>query len=110
MRKPEFKLLLNENATYGFYRNLYGMTHIAVMLSALTIVAGAAFAGWHLWRDATFDLTSAFVVIATTAIHASYFLFVITKDTVNRAATTYANELYGAAQQLMSQALPAAAE
>lgn len=99
---PSFKILLNENATYGFYRNMCGMKRIGLAISAVTVIATGAFSAYQYWRNPSYDFSTFFLILGIAIIHAICLTVAITDAVVKRAADTYAEELYGAAQVVMT--------
>lgn len=98
-----FKLVFEENVTYGFRRNLLGLKRPTLLLDLLVNLVGMAM----LWRGA--DLAgdpvrpvAVAVVLAITALHAIYFLSMVTKASVLDAADQYGRQLVLSAETLIS--------
>jgi hypothetical protein len=104
-RTAPFKLLLNENATYGFYRNMYGMKKVGLTVSALTVLVIGTFSLYRYSQDSYYDFSTFFLILGVAVIHAVYLLVAITEDAVKRASMAYARELFGAADFLMSSSI-----
>jgi len=103
----KFKILFDENVTYGFRRNLFALKYAALVIDALIIV-GCAVA---FWRGVPFDIaypTSAkLMFIAAFAImHTGYIIFAATKLSVLEAAQQYARQLLLCCEYLMSSDTP----
>jgi hypothetical protein len=99
-RDPErFKLVFEENVSYGWRRNSYGLRPVAISIALLVLVATAcvlAFAGGSFpsragrWTPA--------LVISTLAL--IWWTFVITEDWVRSAAELYSDKLFEATHAL----------
>jgi hypothetical protein len=90
----KFRILFNENITYGYRRNLLGLKWIALGLNlgVVAICAGL------LWYNAPVNIDDAFtgrvlVVLVIAAIHAVYIVTVVNRRSVIAAARTYARQL-----------------
>lgn len=88
----KFKVLFNENISYGFRRNLLGLKPFGIALNVLTVAGAAAIFHYH---PAFASLTSGkLVALAMLAgIHALYFIFAVTERAVLDASKTYARQL-----------------
>lgn len=99
----KFPILFNELATYGFRRNLLGMKWAALGLNAVvvTICVGLL---WPRWPINTSDAMTSniLMVFIVTVLHALYFLFLVTQDSVKAAARTYARQLILSSEMLMA--------
>ncbi len=102
--KDKFNILFEENKTYGFRRNLYGLRHAALALdflisAAATIVLTTESLNWLESLGGTYILLS---VIVVCALHAAYFLIYVTKKSVKDASELYERQLLLSIEQLMS--------
>jgi hypothetical protein len=89
----KFPLLFNENVTYGFRRNLFGVKWLAVALN-LTVVAVCLLLLWrNNWGWETDFGKRTIVVLLIAAIHATYIFFAVRKTVVLDASKAYAREL-----------------
>jgi len=90
----KFPILLNENCSYGFNRNLLGVKWPALALNVLVVVICAGV----LWLNWPMDLGNGtakriIVVLIVAAAHALFFSFGVNRRNVNAASRTYAREL-----------------
>lgn len=94
-RNPnKFNILLNENISYGFRRNLLGLKLPGFLLNAV-IVATCLAIFWHRWPV---DLSDGFntkllAVVVIAVLHAIYLALFVTEAGVFEAARTYARQL-----------------
>jgi hypothetical protein len=100
-RNPtKFKVLREENITYGFRRNLYGLRWFALALDVAVIAACL----WLMFVEKA-GLQVFYVVLAITAIHtaihAAFFLFFVTKTAVLDASHQYERQLLLSCEALM---------
>jgi hypothetical protein len=94
-RGPEHALLLGENASYGFWRNLYGIKTIAIMVAAPIAVACAVVLALDL-RNAGIWSAASTHQACTIAFEALYILLIsliATERMVHTAARSYAEAL-----------------
>ncbi len=90
----KFDILLNENISYGFRRNLLGLKLPGFLLNAV-IVATCLAIFWKRWP---IDLSNGFdakllAVIVIAVLHAIYLALFVTEAGVFEAARTYARQL-----------------
>lgn len=97
----KFRLLFNENISYGFRRNLLGLRLPGFLLNAAIVLICAG----TLWYRRPVDLDNYFNdaligVIVASAIHASYLALAVTENSVFEAAQLYARQLILSADRL----------
>jgi hypothetical protein len=103
----KFKILFDENVTYGFRRNLFGLKYVTLVIDALIIVGcGIAF-----WQGARFDISDTMggkliLIGAFAIVHAAYVLLVVTEGSVRVAAEQYARQLLLCCESLATGAAP----
>lgn len=90
----KFDILLNENISYGFRRNLLGLKIPGFLLNAAIVVACLALF-WYRWP---IDLANGFdgkllAVVVIAVLHAIYLAVFVTEAGVFEAARTYARQL-----------------
>lgn len=91
--KAKFAILFEENMTYGFRRNLYGLRWPGLVLNALVVaVCAYLLSPYGIWISAT-TRTEIFAVLTIAAIHALYFLLFVTRKSVEEASNQYARQL-----------------
>lgn len=101
----KFPLVFGELVGYGFRRNQYGLKWVALGLNTVVVTI----CGLLLWRQGALDMshdltTRTVLVLIVAAIHAAYFLFVATKNSVKEAAKKYGRELILSTEALMAPA------
>jgi hypothetical protein len=92
--KKNFKILFEENVTYGFRRNLLGLKWPALALSAAIVVICIVM----LWLRFPFDMADAptqklLAVVIIALLQAAYFLLFVNEAGVVQAARTYGRQL-----------------
>jgi hypothetical protein len=97
----KFRVLFNENISYGFRRNLLGLRLPGFLLNAAIVLICAG----TLWYRRPVDLDNYFndaliAVIVASTIHALYLAFGVTEDSVFEAARLYARQLILSAEKL----------
>lgn len=90
----KFPILFNENITYGFRRNLFGLKWPALSLNSIIILLCVLM----LYRKGVIDFNDdlalrLLIVLAFAIIHAIYMAFGVTKQSVVDASRTYARQL-----------------
>ncbi|MDX8540780.1 hypothetical protein RFM23_24500 [Mesorhizobium abyssinicae] len=97
----KFKVLFNENISYGFRRNLLGLKPFGIALNLMTLAGAAALFHYHPdFSSMTEGKLVALAILA--AIHACYFTFAVTKRAVLDASAIYARQLVMSCETLMS--------
>ncbi|RST84688.1 hypothetical protein EJC49_19570 [Aquibium carbonis] len=87
----QFKLLFEENVTYGFRRNLYGIKWAALALNLAVLMACGVIL--YLDKFSADTLKQVAMIGAFAAVHALYFFFVVTLRSVVAASDQYARQL-----------------
>lgn len=92
--EKKFDILLNENISYGFRRNLLGLKLPGFLLNAFIVAICLAI----FWRRWPVDFSHAFdakllAVIVIAILHAIYLALFVTQAGVFEAARTYARQL-----------------
>lgn len=104
MRNPtDFKLVLEENITYGFRRNLLGLKWIGLALNVVTVCIAAVLAFFQRQAEPQTEMTAFILIFVVAGLHALYFLSAVTKASVKQAAETYAHQLLASAELLIDQ-------
>lgn len=90
----KFDILLNENISYGFRRNLLGLKLPGFVLNALIVAICLAI----FWRRWPVDLSNTFdakllAVVVIAVLHAIYLAVFVTEAGVFEGARTYARQL-----------------
>jgi hypothetical protein len=90
----KFNLIFEENVTYGYRRNLYGLKWLGLLLNAIVVIVCAVWI-WNRWPIAGDDgvTTRLLYVLIVALAHAIFFVFVVTKASVIEAARQYARQL-----------------
>lgn len=96
--KTTFRLLLEENTTYGFRRNLLGLKVPGLVLNGLVVLACL----WFIWPpELSSSSTQKFLpVLVIAALHAVYLAAFVTRQSVYEASRTYARQLILSAETL----------
>ncbi|MGM4927668.1 hypothetical protein [Tardiphaga sp. 619_E2_N8_5] len=92
--QKKFDVLFNENVSYGFRRNLFGLKESGFLLNAFIVVVCLAIF-WYRWP---IDWSNGFngkllAVIVIAALHAGYLAIFVTERSVFDAARIYARQL-----------------
>lgn len=103
--KDRFRILAEENVTYGYRRNLFGLKRAALLLDLVVALAIA----WYLTSAPTIpfiDLTegAGYFVLAVTALHGLYFVLAVTRTSVIEASNQYSRQLVLACEVLSEEA------
>ena len=110
--RDEFGLLFEENISYGFRRNMWGLRPLALVSGpvAVAIVLGFESNAFAMGPVATLTLTTVgirgWVGMATGISHVLVFVFVIRTDWVRVAADAYARQLLASCDVLGSREGP----
>jgi len=102
----KFHLLFNENLTYGFRRNLFGVKWLALGLNLVVVIICLVLLYRYNW-EWEIDLgkrTALVLVIA--AIHVTYILIAVRKASVFDASKAYARELILSCEVFLSERTP----
>lgn len=91
--KAKYRILFEENMTYGFRRNLYGLKWPGLVLNALVVaVCAYLLSPFGNWIGETTQ-PEIFAVLTVAALHAVYFLFFVTRTGVEEASDQYTRQL-----------------
>ncbi|UWR17529.1 hypothetical protein [Sulfitobacter pontiacus] len=96
-------LIFEENVTYGFRRNLYGLKPFSQILN-LSTAGGAAYL-YHkgidlMWQPA--ETSGYLVALSVCAVHLAYFVIVVTRNSVLHASEDYGRQLVLSIEALSS--------
>jgi hypothetical protein len=98
----KFPLVFGENVGYGFRRNQFGLKWVALGLNMIVVMICAGLLWYRVSLDMGADLaTRTTLVFVIAAIHAAYFAFAVTKNSVKTAARKYGRELILTTEALM---------
>jgi hypothetical protein len=92
----KFKVLFEENMTYGFRRNLFGLKWPALVQDILVAVTCILLIVYGLS-----DATAMYVMLGVAVLHITYFVLVVIRESVIEAARQYARQLILACEVLM---------
>lgn len=87
-----FRVLFNENISYGFRRNLYGLKPYGIAINLLAVLAAC----WlYRYQPAFARLSQGQIFIqgGFAFLHALYFIFAVNKGSVLDASKSYARQL-----------------
>jgi hypothetical protein len=99
----KFPLVFGENVGYGFRRNQFGLKWVALGLNLIVVLVCAGLLWYRVPLDMGADLTNrTTLVFVVAAIHAAYFAFAVTKESVKSAARKYGRELILSTEALIS--------
>lgn len=101
-----FHILFDENITYGFRRNMYGLKWSAIAVNALIVVVVGSVLIWFVPNNLDIPLVKRlYGVLAIAAIHAVYIPLTATEQSVVQAARQYGRELILSIELLMPAAV-----
>ena len=99
----KFKLIFEENVTYGFRRNLLGLKRPGLTLNAVVFLICVAALWFRLPISVDDDITQRlFIVFAVSALHAAFFLTAVKEQHVIEASNQYARQLLLACESLQA--------
>lgn len=94
----DFQVLFEENITYGFWRNLYGIKWPSLILNVLVLLVCGALL---YWREFSPGYVQTMVMVSLIAsVHAAFFLVFVGKKAVFEASDQYAGQLVLAVERL----------
>jgi hypothetical protein len=103
-KTDDYKILFEENITYGFRRNLYGLKWPALVLNILVVVACIALHRWGAdWLGFSVSRTQVTAVMVIAVLHAIYFLFFVSRKAVMEASDQYSRQLIISCEGLMAR-------
>ena len=97
-----FKVLLNENITYGYYRNLLGLKPVGIALNLMSLSAAVAIVQYQP-EFASLSIGKLVALCGLSALHLMYFLLVVNKRAVLDSSAIYARQLVLSVEILMKQ-------
>lgn len=101
--KAKFKILFEENMTYGFRRNLYGLRVAGLVLNLLVVfVCLYLLSPYGVWINEP-TRAEIFAVLAIAVLHAGYFLFFVSRRSVEEASDQYARQLILSCEGMMRE-------
>lgn len=108
----KFNLLLNENITYGYRRNLLGLRRPALSLNLLVVTICLFFLNWGSvpLQDIEHLNNRIFVVLVVAILHALYLTFGVNKVAVTEASRTYARQLIYSCETFLGKKTPVSAK
>ena len=104
--KDRFKMVYEENVTYGFRRNLLGLKWPALGLDVLVLAACLLVTAGR--TPSAFAVTKemAYVVAALVVVHAALFLFAVSRRSVMAASDQYSRQIGFACEILVDDERP----
>lgn len=84
-----FKVLFAENIAYGFRRNLYGLKWPGMFLNLTVIIV----CSWLLIYNNNYDISQYGLVYFVSILHALYFIFAVSKQSVIDASEQFGRQL-----------------
>lgn len=104
--KATFKILFEENVTYGFRRNLYGLRWPGLALNAIAVgICVYWLSPYGSWIGRA-TRTEIYAVLMIAALHAIYFLFFVTRKSVEEASDQYSRQLVLSCEGIMERETP----
>ncbi len=100
--REKFSLLLSENISYGFRRNLFGLKKFGLICNALT-VAATIWLHFVSFEAVKVDASRLSLILFLSAIHLLYFLIFVTRKSVYDASNVYAIQLTRSIETLSSE-------
>ena len=99
--REKFALLLSENISYGFRRNLFGLKSFGLMCNAFTVAAAIClyFGSFEAMRV---DSDRLGLVLLLSVLHLLYFVLFVTRKSVYDASKVYAIQLTRSIETLAS--------
>ncbi|YCI07030.1 hypothetical protein M1D34_31795 (plasmid) [Ensifer sp. D2-11] len=102
----KFPILFEENKTYGFRRNLLGLKWPGLLLNASVVFfCVAVLHAWLPWAG-HWNQAQIGTVLVVAAIHAGFFLFLVSERAVAQASDQYARQLLLSCENLMKDVAP----
>jgi len=99
--KTKYGVLFEENITYGFRRNLYGLRWPCLLVNGLVVaICAYLLSPYGSWIGETTRL-EIFAVLTIAAMHAVYLLFFVTRTSVDQASDQYARQLIHSCELMM---------
>jgi hypothetical protein len=100
--RKRFNILFEENVTYGFRRNLFGLKWPALVANAAVVIATACLLAWTVPHEWTHPMIPRLVTVLVIAVvHAFYIVTTATERGVIEAGRQYARQLILSTEDLM---------
>lgn len=108
-RAKKFAVLLAENITYGYRRNLLGLKWPALLANLVLILL----CGFLLYKKGTFDADdettiALLIVVALAVVHSCFMGFGVSRQSVIEASQTYARQLILSCETFLGKERPVA--
>jgi hypothetical protein len=101
--RHRFNILFEENITYGFRRNLWGLKKPALVVDAMVAIITACLLAWALPHEWTHPMVQRLLVVLVIAvIHAFYIVTTATERGVVQAGRQYARQLILSTEDLIA--------
>lgn len=98
--KARFPLISEENATYGFRRNLLGMKPIGIFMNIITLIIS-----YYIYTKTFIEINTPsndlIIILIISFSHLLYFIFWVTKDSVKDASYVYARQLVASIDKII---------
>jgi hypothetical protein len=96
-----FKLVFEENVTYGFRRNLLGLKWPGLWLNGIVVVICVVALWFRFPFSADDDVAQRlYYVLSVALLHATFFLIAVNRQSIKEAANQYARQLLLACESL----------
>jgi hypothetical protein len=103
-----FNILFDENITYGFHRNLFGLKWLALAANVLVVFITIFLLVWAFPLEWTHPMVQRLVaVLAIAAVHAIYIIAAVTERGTLVAGRQYGRQLILSTEDLMVSSPPA---
>jgi hypothetical protein len=96
------RILLEDNVSYGFRRNLLGLKPIGLGANIVTVVMACLLAYRSHQTNEWYNPTTLVIVLCIAAVHGLLFMFVVNRRLVVQASDTYLNRIISLCQKLMA--------
>lgn len=101
----KFKLIFEENVTYGFRRNLLGLKWPGLLLNAAVVIVCVVSLWYRVPISVDNDVTARLLyVLVAAALHAAFFFLAVNRNNAIEASNQYARQLLLACETLITGA------